>query len=123
MRRALLSIRDRLDRTGIVLSGLCLVHCLAGLVLVSMLGLGGEALLAPVWHRFGLALAILVGGVAIGFGASRHGRLAPLVVAAIGLAFMGGALVVSHGPKEAALTILGVALVAAAHILNLRHAH
>jgi hypothetical protein len=123
MRRALLSIRDRMDRMGIVLSGLCVVHCLAGLVLVSVLGLGGEALLAPVWHRVGLALAIVVGAVGIGLGVLRHGRLAPLAIAAVGLSAMGGALVVSHGPREAALTVFGVLLVGIAHILNLRHAH
>ena len=123
MRRALLSIRDRLDRTGIFLSGLCVVHCLAGLVLVSVLGLGGEALLAPIWHRAGLALAIVIGGVAIGLGAKRHGRLAPLAVAALGLALMGGGLLVDHGAREAILTVCGVLLVATAHILNLRHAH
>jgi hypothetical protein len=31
--------------------------------------------------------------------------------------------VVSHGPREAALTVFGVLLVGIAHILNLRHAH
>lgn len=123
MRTALLSIRDRLDRMGIVLSGLCVVHCLAGLVLVSVLGLGGEALLAPEWHRAGLALAIVVGGVAIGLGALRHGRLAPLAIAGVGLGFMVGALVVGHGVAEAALTVCGVAIVASAHILNLRLTH
>lgn len=122
MRRALLSIRDRMDRVGIALSSLCVVHCLAGLVLVSVLGLGGEALLAPVWHRAGLALAVGIGAVTIGLGVRRHGQLAPLIVASFGLALMTGALVVRHGPLEAALTVPGVLLVATAHFLNLRHA-
>ena len=56
MRTALLSIRDRLDRVGITLSGLCLVHCLAGLVLVTVLGVGGQWMLDPAIHRVGLAL-------------------------------------------------------------------
>lgn len=121
MRAALLSIRDRFDRLGVALSGLCVVHCLAGLLLVSVLGLGSEALLAPAWHRAGLALAIVIGAVSIGLGVMRHGRIAPLLVACAGLALMTGGLFVSHGFEEAALTVPGVALVALAHLLNLRH--
>ena len=123
MRAALLSIRDRLDRVGITLSGLCLIHCVAGLMLVTVLGIGGEWLLAPEIHRIGLALAIAVGLVTIGLGAFRHGKLGPLVLAAVGLMLMGGALAVDHGVEEAVLTIGGVVLLAIAHILNLRHTH
>lgn len=121
MRAALLSIRDRLDRVGIALSSLCVVHCLAGILLVGVLGLGGEALLAPAWHRAGLALAILIGAVTIGLGVMRHGKLTPLAVACVGLALMGAGLFVSHGAAEASLTVPGVVLVAIAHLLNLRH--
>lgn len=122
MRMAFVMIRDRLDRAGILLSGLCALHCLAGLLLVTALGLGGELLLAPEIHRIGLGLAIAVGLVTIGLGTLRHGRMLPLLVAAAGLSLMGGALAVGHGPMEAVLTIGGVALVAIAHLMNLRHA-
>ena len=57
MRAALILIRNRLDRMGVLLSGLCALHCLLGLVLVAGLGLGGEMLFAPEIHRIGLALA------------------------------------------------------------------
>lgn len=122
MRAALLSIRDRLDRMGILLSGLCVLHCMAGLVLVGVLGLGAEWLLAPAWHRAGLALAIVIGAVTIGIGVQRHGRLLPLLIAGVGLCLMAGALLVGHGADEAVLTVAGVALVATAHVLNLRYA-
>lgn len=122
MRSAFLSIRDRLDRAGILLSGLCAVHCVLGIVLVSVLGLGGEMLLSPAIHEVGLALAILVGLVTLGLGVLRHGRFGPLAVGACGVALMGAALAVGHGLSEALLTICGVALVATAHIRNLRHA-
>lgn len=122
MRMAFVMIRDRLDRAGILLSGLCAIHCLVGLLLVTALGLGGELLLSPEIHRVGLGLAIAVGLVTIGLGALRHGRVLPLVVAGAGLSLMGSALAVGHGPMEAVLTILGVALVASAHVMNLRHA-
>lgn len=122
MRRALISIRDRLDRAGVLLSGLCAVHCLAGLLLVSLLGFGGELLLAPAIHEVGLALAIVVGVFTLGLGVLRHGDPAPLAVGAAGIALMAGALVVGHGPREALLTIAGVVLLAVAHIRNLRRA-
>jgi hypothetical protein len=113
-------IRDRFDRLGMVLSGLCVVHCVAGLVIVAGLGLGSSFLLDPIIHRIGLLLAVLVAGVAIGLGALRHRRRAPFVVAMTGLSFMGGALAVDHGFEEAVLTVIGVSLVAIGHLLNLR---
>lgn len=122
MATLLLRIRDRFDRIGMILSGLCLVHCVAGLAIVAGLGLGGTFLLDPVIHRVGLLLAVLVAGAAIGLGALRHRRKAPLLVATAGLLFMAGALVVDHGFEEAVLTVIGVSLVAIGHLLNLRGA-
>lgn len=116
-------IRQRLDRAGIALSALCAVHCLLSVVLVSVIGLGAEALLNPAIHRFGLLVATLIAAVAIGWGAMKHRMAAPFVIAMTGLTFMGGALAVPHGVKEAVLTIIGVALVSLGHILNLRHLH
>ena len=120
---AFISIRSRLDRVGVLLSGLCALHCVAGLVLVSVLGLGGGVLLSPSIHRVGLALAIGVGALTIGLGVRRHGRMAPLLLGAAGLTLMGAGLFAPHGAIEAALTIAGVALVAGAHVLNLRSLH
>lgn len=122
MRDAILSIRNRMDRLGIMLSGLCALHCILGIVLVTGLGLGGEAFLAPSIHRTGLALAVLVGIVTLGIGALRHGDIAPMAIGAVGIALMTAGLFVPHGFPEAAFTVAGVALVAAAHIRNLRHA-
>jgi hypothetical protein len=122
MRTALLAIRSRLDRVGIILSGLCAVHCVLGVVVVGIFGLGGEALLSPEIHRIGLAIALAVGLISLGFGVLRHGRIAPLVIGGIGLSLMAAALFVGHGLPEAVLTILGVSLVAFAHIRNV-HAH
>ncbi|GGE04236.1 hypothetical protein GCM10011515_24800 [Tsuneonella deserti] len=116
----LASIRNRIDRVGITLSALCVVHCLATLALVSMLGIGGSLLANPRIHEAGLALATIIAAVAIGLGALRHRRAVPFVTAMTGLSFMGGALAMPHGYQEAVLTIIGVALVSLGHILNLR---
>lgn len=117
--KACSSIRERFDRFGVILSGLCLVHCLASIAVLSAFGFGGE-LLAPEFHKWGLAIALIVAAVAIGWGAIAHRRAGPFVVAMMGLTFMGGALAAPHGLYEAVLTIIGVALVSAGHILNLR---
>ncbi len=114
--------RRKLDQFGIGLAGMCALHCMATVLFVSGLGIGGHYLLAPEIHRFGLALALIVAAVAIGWGAIRHRRAAPFVVAMMGLSFMGGALAVEHGSQEAVLTIIGVALVSLGHLLNLRGA-
>lgn len=121
MRMVLSSIRGRLDRVGVILSGLCALHCLAGLLLVAGLGLGGQFLLAPEIHRVGLALAIVVGAATLVLGVVRHGDPVPLQVGAAGIAFMAFALFVGHGTAEAVLTIMGVSLLAWAHLRNLRH--
>ena len=117
-------IRNRLDRVGVLLSGLCALHCVAGLLLVAGLGLGlgGEVLFAPEIHRVGLALAIVVGAITLVLGVVRHGDPRPLQIGAAGLGLMIVAMVVGHGTAEAVLTIGGVTLLAWAHLRNLRHA-
>ena len=113
-------IRNRLDRFGMALSGLCAVHCVLGIVMVAGLGLGGGFLMDPAIHHVGLILATLVAALAIGFGAIRHRRMGPILLATVGLICMGAALLVGHGVEEAVLTVIGVGLVALGHIRNLR---
>ena len=113
-------MRQRMDRAGILLSGLCALHCLASILIVSAVGIGSQWIFAPEIHRWGLLVALVIAAVTIGWGALRHRRRAPFVVAMMGLTFMGGALAAPHGWEEAVLTIIGVALVSLGHILNLR---
>lgn len=113
----------RMDRAGILLSGLCAVHCVTGLVLIGLLGIGGGVLLDPAIHRIGLSLAVGIGALSLGIGVLRHRRPAPLVIGVIGLALMAFALTAPHGASEAVLTIAGVTLVAFAHVMNLRQPH
>lgn len=116
------SLRRRLDHLGIGLAGLCALHCLATLGVIASLGVGGHFLFNENIHRVGLLLAVIVAAIAIGWGLMRHGRLLPFAVALAGLGLMVAALVVPHGPNEFLLTLLGVALVSAGHLLNLRAA-
>ncbi|MCX7285800.1 MAG: MerC domain-containing protein [Novosphingobium sp.] len=114
------TLRARLDRFGVILSGLCLIHCVAGVFLVGILGVGGGVLLDPDWHRWGLAFALAIGAATIGLGALRHGRMLPLAIGGSGLALMGAAVAVGHGSAEVMLTVAGVVLVAIAHVINIR---
>ena len=123
MQERKLTIRQRFDRAGVIISGLCLVHCVLSIILVAGLGLGSQFLLTPAIHKFGLAVALVVAAVAIGMGALRHRQTTPIAVAMGGLMFMGAAIAVGHGWLEVALTVVGVSLVATGHILNLRHPH
>ena len=118
-----LANRFALDRLALGLSALCLVHCLASVFLVAALAGGGHFLEHPAWHHFGLALAILFAAMGLGAGYRRHGRKQPVVIGIIGLAVMASALIVPHGAGEAALTIIGVALVGVAHVMNIRGQH
>ncbi len=122
MQRFPVSIRGGFDRAGLYLSGLCALHCILGIVLVSVLGLGAGVLLAPEIHRIGLGLAVFIGLFALGVGFLRHRHIGPAVLGGIGLCLMAGGLFVGHGLNEAILTIAGVGLVAAAHLWNLRSA-
>ena len=113
-------IRRRLDHLGIGVAGLCALHCVTTVIVVSGLGIGGHFLLSPDIHRIGLALALIIAAVAIGWGALKHRRRVPFVTAMMGLTFMGGALAVPHGSQEFVLTLIGVGLVSLGHLINLR---
>ncbi|MEP0189336.1 MAG: MerC domain-containing protein [Erythrobacter sp.] len=117
------SIRQRFDRLGLLFAGLCAVHCIATIVLVSVVGIGGHFLLAPEIHEIGLMLAVIFSAFAIGWGVLVHRKVAPTVLAVSGLGMMAGALMVGHGTSEVVLTIVGVVLVAAGHMVNLRSAN
>lgn len=103
------------DRLGLGLSGLCAVHCVGT---VALAGSIGAALANPLIHEVGLALALILGLVALGAGVARHARREPLAIGLAGLTLMAVALLVPHGPGEAALTVVGVTLLATGHWWN-----
>jgi len=103
-----------------IVSGLCVVHCLATAVFVLVLSSVGEALLDPIFHEIGLVVAIGLATISIGRGIFRHGYMLPAAVGGLGLGIMAGALSLPHGSSEMMYTILGVAIVALGHDLNRR---
>ena len=114
----------RFDGMAIGLSGLCAVHCVASTILLAAMASLGTALLNPIYHEVGLTCAILLGLVALGRGALRHGYLEPIAVGSLGLGMMAGALSLPHdGGMETVGTVIGVMLLALGHDLNRRAAH
>ena len=122
---ALLASPSRLDRIAIIVSGLCVVHCVASAMLLAMLSALGGLFVDPLVHEVGLALAIGLGAFGLGRGALQHGYLLPISVGSLGLGVMAGALSLPHDAGlahdgEALWTIIGVAILALGHDLNRR---
>lgn len=111
--------RTTLDRLAIGVSALCVVHCVASVVLLALLASAGSVFDAH-FHEAGLVLAIGLGAAALGRGAWRHGLMLPPAIGALGLGAMAGALTLPHGFGEILWTVIGVALVALGHDLNRR---
>jgi MerC mercury resistance protein len=109
-----------LDRWAIGLSGLCLAHCVASAVALTFLASFGGALLHPAFHEVGLALAMLLGAIALGRGVMEHGYSMPAYVGSLGLGVMAGAMTFPHDGSEAVFSVLGVLIVALGHDLNRR---
>lgn len=111
------------DRFGIVLSALCLAHCLAVPVL-----LAGSAAWASEAVHLWLAVGLVpVTALAVVPGYRRHGRGEVLVLAAVGLAGLFAALLlepVVGASGERLITAGAGILLVAGHLRNgHRHAH
>ncbi len=111
-----------LDRAGIMLSGMCAMHCLASALLVAMLGVAGGVLIDHSIHQVGIVLAIVLGIGSIGLGALDHGFMMPVSIGSLGIGVMAGALSLPHNSSETIYTIIGVALLSLGHDLNRRAA-
>jgi MerC mercury resistance protein len=114
--------RYSLDKMAIGLSGLCLAHCLASAVVLTLVASAGSFILHPAFHEIGLVLAMALAALALGRGVIAHGYALPAWVGALGLGVMAGALSLPHdgGGGEAIYSILGVLIVALGHDLNRR---
>jgi hypothetical protein len=113
----------RFDRLAMALSGLCVAHCFLTAVVLGLLASAGGIFDSPIFHEAGLALAILLGAIALGHGALVHRFMMPAAIGSLGLGIMAGALTMDHGWQESAYTLLGVAILALGHDLNHRASH
>ena len=109
------------DRSAVGLSALCLLHCLAGAIILSLLSISGSYLMTHEIHAIGLLLAMPLAVVGLWRGYLSHRRWRAPLIGGAGLAFMALALAAAHGQlAEMSLTMVGVFLLGAAHMLNMR---
>lgn len=113
----------RLDRIAMALSGLCVAHCFLTAVVLGLLASAGGIFDTPIFHEAGLAIAIVLGAIALGHGALVHGFMMPAAIGSLGLGIMTGALTMDHGWQESLYTLLGVGILALGHDLNHRASH
>lgn len=112
----------RPDRAAIILSMLCLVHCLALPIAISLLPAATHLLDVPEEvHALLFLVAAPISAYAIAAGYRKHGFLLPALIAAaalglIGLGAFGGLSVL----LETGVSVVGSLLLVAAHVVNLR---
>ena len=111
-----------IDGAAVCLSAVCMVHCLALPLLISVAPWLVPGLVAD--ERFHLwavmvALPVSVVGIARGVRAHRHVRVIALAAAGL-LALTAGALWVEEGWPETAVSATGALVLAGAHLLNWR---
>jgi hypothetical protein len=111
-----------LDKSAMTLSGLCLLHCLAGSLALTLVAVGGDWLGHWV-HVIGLGLALPLAAFALWRGVAIHHRAGVALLGAIGIALMAASLLIAHGGRgEVVLSVAGVSLLGLAHLWNLRAA-
>ena len=110
----------QIDRLAIGLSGLCLAHCIASAVLLTLLASASGLLLHPIFHEVGLMLAIGLGVIGLGRGVRQHGFMLPASIGSLGLGMMAGALTLGHGGGELVYSVAGVLVLALGHDLTRR---
>lgn len=113
----------RSDLFGLILSAACLLHCLMlPVALVAAPALAawlGETETTLHWILFVVALGVSGGALLAGY--RRHGVRLVVTAGGAGLAVMAVAAAHLFGASgEAALTLVGAAIVAFAHVVNLR---
>jgi hypothetical protein len=112
-----------LDRLGVGLSLACMVHCLAVPLLALLPALTGRVarVAAPIEWAL-LAGAVIVGLRSLVPSFRAHGRATPLALLLAGFAVLAlGRLAAGEGTAaELAASLLGLACIASAHVLNLR---
>lgn len=112
----------RWDGLGLGIAGLCLLHCLATTVLLTIVASAGGLFLNPLIHEVGLIFAIAFGVIALGKGYRDHKAMLPAFVGSAGIGIMGTALTLPHGGPEIMWTIVGVSVLCVGHLLNVRAA-
>ncbi|MEP3782576.1 MerC domain-containing protein [Parasphingorhabdus sp.] len=110
---------NRFETSALLLSGLCVIHCLGiPLLLAAIPALANVLALPEAVHFYIVLLALPLSLSVLAYGACQHRSVIPLAVGAAGLLSMTVALTAKHHSDEIILSSIGAMIVAFAHINN-----
>ncbi len=110
---------NRLETSAVLLSGLCVVHCLGlPLLLAAIPALANVLALPEAVHLYIVLLALPLSLSVLAYGTCQHKSVIPLAVGAAGLLSMTVALTAKYHNDEIILSSIGAIIVAFAHINN-----
>ncbi len=117
--------RKYLDTTAVLLSGVCLLHCLAIPLLLTIVPVINIQLLdEATFHLIMLVFILPVSVIALAIGCRQHKDPATLILGGIGLSILTATALFGHDwfgiTGERLVTSLGGLILAAAHIQNYR---
>ncbi len=117
--------REYLDTTAMFLSGICLLHCLALPMLLTMLPIAGVSLLdEAIFHRLILVFILPISLIALTMGCRQHRDGVTCILGVIGLTVLMVTALFGHDwfgfTGERVVTSLGGLVLATAHIRNFR---
>ncbi len=117
--------RSRLDKIAVVLSSICLVHCLALPFLLTLLPITQGAFIdEALFHFLMLTVILPVSLLALGIGCRKHKDVLTIVLGVLGLGILTLTALFGHDwfglTGERLVTSLGGLILAGAHIQNFR---
>ncbi len=114
------------DGFSISLSGICLVHCLFGPLVVIFLPLMGTSFFThELFHQMMLVLVVPASIFAMGMGCHKHRKWQVAALGVVGVLVLSFAAFYGHEllgeAAEEGLTILGGLILASGHFMNYSH--
>ncbi|MCU0633238.1 MAG: MerC domain-containing protein [Gemmatimonadaceae bacterium] len=117
----------RLDAVGVLVSGICAVHCVVVALFLAAVPLAGATFISdPRVELTFVASALVIGFVSLGLGFWRvHRDERPMIAFAVGSLFLMGLRPMASESKgvEAAIVVLGAVAIIAGHLWNRRLLH
>lgn len=113
------------DRAGMLISGLCALHCLLTPLLLGVVSTFGA--FWSVWasvETIVIGVALLLGLTSLVPGYLRHRNRMPLDLFAMGFVFVAASRLIPAGPLHSICAVglaMGGSLIATAHFLNSKH--
>lgn len=114
-----------LDTAAVILSGICLIHCLALPVAFALVPIFNVTLIdEPTFHLLMLVVILPISLLALTIGWRQHNDRTTLILGGIGLSILAVTAIFGHDmfgeTGERIVTSIGGLILAAAHIQNFR---